>query len=1629
MPHTTCLPRPRKSSAFANWARALAVSLTVLTASSLFAQTGTALTRHAPTLAGNVDGSVQVMTGENLTLNTTATLTRDLLVPGTPTVQLKANAHSGGTVSGTGDVVPTGYTLTIESNANVGHIVQRTAPIALPAVAEPHASTGTRDVSLGNRTPQPGDFNTLRDLALGNNAGAIVVPPGAYGAFSAGSNSRFVLGIAGASTPAVYDLQKLDLTNNAALEVAGPVVLTVKAGVAVGFNSTLGNLAHPDWLDLRITSGDLTVGSNATAAAYVKAPAGSVAIASNARLVGGSISDRLAVASNGQLQLGNVAPQVAVTAPVAASVFTAPAEQISLAADASDADGIVTRVDFYRGATLLGSTSVAPYRFEWLNVPAGTYSLTAVAIDNAGAATTSAAVTIIVNAPPSVALTSPADGAIVTAPGEFALRASAADTDGSIASVEFYRGATLLGTSTAAPYEFNVTGLAPGAYSFTAVATDNFGARTISADITVTVNAPPAVAFTAPADGATFAGPAAFTLQASASDADGTVDRVEFFQGSVSLGVSTTEPYQVALSGVAVGDYIYTAVATDNNGASTTSAPLAISVHPNQPPSVALAAPANNSTFTSPASIALSAAASDADGTIAQVTFYRGTVPLGTALNAPYQFNWTGVATGNYTVTAVATDNLGATTTSAPITITVSDPAPATIAFDGVSSATNTAAGATLTWSHVLGAPAGRDRAVVVGVVSRGSTIANASVSSVKFNGVTMVPLPGSIANAGTSTVNRSQLFYLLDTALPASAGTYTVLVTMPTSQSTSNLPVGNAISLTNVSQVAPGALANSNESANTITTTATGLAAGTWVVDTVGIGSTSASLVKNVADMAVRFTLQSSSASGGATQVAPASGSVTMSWKSAGARQVHSLAIFAPALSVQTAPSITTQPIAQSVNVGANVTLSVVATGTAPLAYQWYKDGAFVAGATAATLTLNNAQTTQSGSYTVIVSNNVGSTTSDAAAVAVTVAPPAIAAQPQSQSVNLGDSVTLAIQATGTAPLSYQWFKNDALVSGATTASLAFASAQASDVGTYTVTVTNSAGSITSAPATLSVFTGPVGPTITTQPVAQSVGVGSTVTFTVAATGTAPLSYQWRKDGATLAGATSASLTLLDVQFGDAGGYSVVVNNLAGVATSATAALTVNSLTSPSALYNLTGFATAGAGTTGGGVISESDPAYAHVYTPLDFANAIIAANKTAGAVKVIEIMNDLDLGWIEVGSAVQTLGSTPFRSHNAPLLHPRLLATGVSLIDVKPKGGLTIFSASGATLRHATLNIKSTANIIVRNLKFDEMWEWDESSKGDYDKNDWDFITLSNGGGVSNVWIDHCTFTKGYDGVVDMKAGTQNVTLSWCSYVGDDGATNPNSFVRQQLAALEANKSSYAFYNFLRTHGFSVEDIVTIIQGHDKGHLMGSNSLDAANATLSATFHHQWFKNLWDRCVPRLRAGNVHNYNIYVDDTQALAARRLRDGRAALLSTADRNTLNNTYSFNPPLNGSISTEGAALLVEKSVYRNCLWPLRNNQTDVTNPVYTGKIVALDSIYHFDNADGSFVDVRGNSTDAGNPMGPFQAPIIAFGWNGFSTLPYTYTTDDPATLQSLVTAGAGAGKITWSKENWLKTTY
>jgi hypothetical protein len=263
-------------------------------------------------------------------------------------------------------------------------------------------------------------------------------------------------------------------------------------------------------------------------------------------------------------------------------------------------------------------------------------------------------------------------------------------------------------------------------------------------------------------------------------------------------------------------------------------------------------------------------------------------------------------------------------------------------------------------------------------------------------------------------------------------------------------------------------------------------------------------------------------------------------------------------------APSLTVQPVNTAVNAGQPATFSVSATGTAPISYQWQKNGTNIAGASAASYTTPATTAADNGAkFDVVVSNAAGSLTSAQATLTVNSASaaPTITTQPANQSVTVGQTATFSVSASGTAPLSYQWRKNTASITGANASSYTTPATTAADNNAkFDVVVSNTAGSVTSSQATLTVSSAPVAPTITMQPTNQTVTAGQTATFSVAATGTSPLAYQWQKNGAAITGATAASYTTPVTTTADSGElFRVVVSNTAGSQTSNTAMLTVN--------------------------------------------------------------------------------------------------------------------------------------------------------------------------------------------------------------------------------------------------------------------------------------------------------------------------------------------------------------------------------------------------------------------------------------------------------------------------------------
>ncbi|WP_414664668.1 immunoglobulin domain-containing protein [Horticoccus sp. 23ND18S-11] len=207
----------------------------------------------------------------------------------------------------------------------------------------------------------------------------------------------------------------------------------------------------------------------------------------------------------------------------------------------------------------------------------------------------------------------------------------------------------------------------------------------------------------------------------------------------------------------------------------------------------------------------------------------------------------------------------------------------------------------------------------------------------------------------------------------------------------------------------------------------------------------------------------------------------------------------------------------------------------------------------------------TQSGNYTVSIlawerangtGDSFGPTLVGFTITTTAASGPTIVTHPATQTASIGATVTLMVVATGSPAPSYQWRKNGTLVSGATGASLTLTNVQPADAGAYTAVVSNSIGLVTSNAATLTVVAG--GPVIATQPQSQHVTAGAAVALTVGATGNA-LSYQWRKNGVALPGATNATLSLANAEVASMGFYAVVVSNATGSTTSAPAAVTVN--------------------------------------------------------------------------------------------------------------------------------------------------------------------------------------------------------------------------------------------------------------------------------------------------------------------------------------------------------------------------------------------------------------------------------------------------------------------------------------
>gem|GEM_PF-2369273 len=253
--------------------------------------------------------------------------------------------------------------------------------------------------------------------------------------------------------------------------------------------------------------------------------------------------------------------------------------------------------------------------------------------------------------------------------------------------------------------------------------------------------------------------------------------------------------------------------------------------------------------------------------------------------------------------------------------------------------------------------------------------------------------------------------------------------------------------------------------------------------------------------------------------------------------------------------PSLVTHPISQTVALGATVLLSTSATGHEPLFYQWSKDGTNILMATESVLPLTNFTGLKSGTYAVKVSNAFGSIISSNATLIVDFEPPLIVVQPRSSTGYLGQPATLSASILGTPSPSFQWFKNGTAIVGASGLTLSIGSLTIDDAGSYSVSATNTFGSITSSNAALTVLDTP--PIITVRP--RIITVSETYPFTLRASAIGQVgAYTWFKDERMLAGVTNATYQVTNATLADAGTYRVSVTNAVGVVTSTNTVVSV---------------------------------------------------------------------------------------------------------------------------------------------------------------------------------------------------------------------------------------------------------------------------------------------------------------------------------------------------------------------------------------------------------------------------------------------------------------------------------------
>lgn len=494
-----------------------------------------------------------------------------------------------------------------------------------------------------------------------------------------------------------------------------------------------------------------------------------------------------------------------------------------------------------------------------------------------------------------------------------------------------------------------------------------------------------------------------------------------------------------------------------------------------------------------------------------------------------------------------------------------------------------------------------------------------------------------------------------------------------------------------------------------------------------------------------------------------------------------------------------------------------------------------------------------------------------------------------------------------------------------------------------------------------------------------------------------------------------------------------------------------------------------------------EGDPEYAVVKTPKEFFDALQGAR--GNAVKVIEIGADLDLGWFALteeerkcnGIEVYTgNGYTALNTTGCSFTNPDLMKSGISILEISGITGLTIFSKEGYSIEHAEIKLQEgCSDIVIRNLRFGGMWEWDDWMKNSYGGNGghkrtgWSTFKIN---GADRVWLDHCDFGIAFDGCLDISGtqpgqGCEGISVTWCTFGKE--SMEQGSMLYNTMEYLESiyqeskvnpNVNSFTIYGILRDSGWTKEECIQYGAFHAKCHLTGDGDKDYDKNPLTRyTLAFNQYYNIQSR-VPLVRQGSVHMYNCYLDymsrysrtDCLSDPANGV-DGQS--ISGAISQAGGNTWSL---FRAMEARNGASVAADTCVYYGVKGPLVGSEKQ-EGFGYNHGLIVNSSVTKWDSSKkqpgdayvGSSWDYDGNNpflerqdywkdkSTIGNWTWKELAPTDAANKTEYdqyidkkdATLPYSYRTIPLETVKETLVANGGAGVLDMTAEEWLETSY